>query len=68
MIADGKPVYAVPLAEQERRLDVGNFNSYGRAFVRALLDDTRYGADFAGYLKALAAHLEDADAPDPDAM
>ncbi len=66
MIRDGHAVYAVPLAEDERRLDVGNFDSYGRAFVRALLEDEEYGEGFAHYVQALAAHLRDPASPDPD--
>jgi len=37
LAASDKPVQAVPLAPEELRLDVGNFSSYGRAFVRGML-------------------------------
>lgn len=68
MIQDGHPVYSVKLGQQERRLDVGNFQSYGRGFVRALLAHPEVGPRFAQYLKALARHLEDPSVPDPDAQ
>ncbi len=66
MIGDGHRAYAVPLNEDERRLDVGEFDSYGRGFVRALLEDSEYGPGFGSYLRALVAHMEDPSAPDPD--
>lgn len=65
MIADGKRVLAAPLQPGERRLDVGDFNSYSRGFVRAMLADPEQGEAFRAYLKALVAHLEEG-AEDPD--
>ena len=50
----------------ERRLDVGDFASYGRAFVRAMLREPQYGPEFRRYLSDLLAHLEDERNPDPD--
>ncbi len=66
LLADGAQAYAIPLSEKELRLDVGNFNSYARGFVRAVLDDPEIGSQFAQYLQRLAAYLENSDNPDPD--
>jgi UTP--glucose-1-phosphate uridylyltransferase len=68
MVHDGHPVYVAPLAAGERRLDVGSFASYGRAFVRALLGDPEFGPGFGRYLDALVAHLHDPTTPDPDSL
>lgn len=65
MIGDGHRVLAVPLQAGERRLDVGDFATYSRAFVRAMLSNEEYGPGLREYLKALVAHLE-AGAEDPD--
>jgi len=65
MIRDGQRVLAVPLGEGERRLDVGDFASYSRGFVRAMLAEPEYGEQFAEYLAALAEHLR-GEGEDPD--
>lgn len=39
----GKPVYCVRLARDQRRYDIGNFESYFKAFVDFALDDEQYG-------------------------
>ncbi len=62
----GELVQALPLAEEELRLDVGNFDSYSRAFVRAMVAHPQLGADFRDYLSKLVAHLQDSANPDPD--
>ena len=62
----GELVQALPLAEEELRLDVGNFASYSRAFVRAIVAHPQLGADFRAYLRKLVAHLQDSANPDPD--
>jgi len=61
-----KLVQAIPLAPEELRLDVGNFSSYGRAFVRGMLSHIALGPNFRKYLLKLAAHLQDSSQPDPD--
>jgi len=66
LAASGKLVQAVALAPEELRLDVGNFSSYGRAFVRGMLSHPALGPDFRKYLLKLAAHLQDSSQPDPD--
>ena len=66
LAASDKLVQAIPLAPEELRLDVGNFSSYGRAFVRGMLSHPAIGPDFRKYLLKLAAHLQDSSQPDPD--
>jgi len=66
LAASDKPVQAIPLAPEELRLDVGNFSSYGRAFVRGMLAHPALGPNFRKYLLKLAAHLQDSSQPDPD--
>ncbi len=66
MIADGHRVLAVPLRAGELRLDVGNFDSYSRAFFRTMLTDETYGEDLRAYTANLLAHLDDPSNPDPD--
>lgn len=65
MIRDGRRVVAAPLAEGERRLDVGDFDSYSRGFVRAMLAEPEYGERFGEYLQALVAYLA-GTGDDPD--
>jgi len=48
---DGNPFWAVPLKEGERRSDIGNFETFFAAFVRAAIRDPEYG----GRVRNLAA-------------
>ena len=57
LIQMGKPVYAWPLAADQRRYDVGNFESYFRAFIDFALADERYGYLVRKYIKAKAYDL-----------
>lgn len=57
LIQRGQPVYAWPLAPNERRYDVGNFESYFRAFVDFAVTDERYGYLARKYIKAKAYEL-----------
>lgn len=68
MIAAGELVQAVPLGKEELRLDVGNFVSYSRAFVRATVNHPQLGREFREYLCKLVAYLEDSNNPDPDRL
>jgi UTP--glucose-1-phosphate uridylyltransferase len=43
LVQQGKPVYAWPLAQDQHRYDVGNFESYFEAFIDFALADERYG-------------------------
>ena len=53
LIQSGGRVYGMKLPPQERRFDVGNFDSYFRAFVEFALADKLYGTDLRQYLTAL---------------
>jgi UTP--glucose-1-phosphate uridylyltransferase len=44
LIRDGGRVLGVSLAEDEKRFDIGNFESYFEAFVEFALSDPVYGA------------------------
>lgn len=66
MIADGCRAVAVPLAEGEHRLDVGNYASYGRAFIRTVLTDSQFGEGLHRYTANLLMYLDDPAHPDPD--
>ena len=57
LIHQGKPVYAWLLAPDQQRYDVGNFESYFRAFIDFSLADERYGYIVRKYLKAKAYEL-----------
>ncbi len=50
----GHRVIAVPLREGERRYDIGNFESYFRAFIDFALADEKYGYMVRQYLKRKA--------------
>jgi len=50
LVNQGKKVLAVPLAKGERRYDIGNFESYFRAFVDFAMDDEKYGYTLRQYL------------------
>ncbi len=53
----GYPVRAVRLGEGERRYDIGNFESYFRAFIDFALADEKYGYMVRQYLKRKARDL-----------
>ena len=54
LIQWGRPVYGWRLRPGEQRYDIGNFESYFRAFVDFALADERYGYTLRKYLKARA--------------
>jgi UTP--glucose-1-phosphate uridylyltransferase len=66
MISDGLAVYAVPLGPGEFRMDVGDFVSYGRAFIRTMLTHEDFGEPLKKYCQDLLQYLECNDRPDPD--
>jgi len=39
----GKPVYCIRLARDQKRYDIGNFETYFKAFVDFAMDDEKYG-------------------------
>lgn len=51
LIEQGASVYAWPLAQNERRYDIGNFESYFKTFVDFCLNDEKYGPLMREYLK-----------------
>ncbi len=53
LISAGLPVLAVPLQSGEERLDVGNQQSYARAFLRVALADAQLGEPLRRYLRGL---------------
>jgi UTP--glucose-1-phosphate uridylyltransferase len=57
LIQMGQPVYAWRFAPDQRRYDVGNFESYFRTFIDFALDDERYGYLVRKYIKAKAYEL-----------
>ena len=50
-IQGGGKVYGVRLKEEERRYDVGNFDSYFQAFVEFALADEKCGPALRAYLE-----------------
>ena len=57
LIHMGQPVYAWLFSPDQRRYDVGNFESYFRAFIDFALADERYGYLVRKYIKAKAYEL-----------
>jgi UTP--glucose-1-phosphate uridylyltransferase len=57
LIHKGEPVYAWLLYPDQRRYDVGNFESYFRTFIDFALADERYGYLVRKYIKAKAYEL-----------
>ena len=57
LIQRGESVHAWLLAPDQRRYDVGNFESYFRTFVDFALADERYGYLARKYIKAKAYEL-----------
>jgi UTP--glucose-1-phosphate uridylyltransferase len=53
LIRRGGKVKGIRLSETERRFDIGNFESYFRAFVEFALHDPRYGAVLREYVRRL---------------
>ena len=65
MIAAGLPVLAVPLTTEERRLDVGDFRSYAKAFIRVMLTHPELGPQLRQYAAQL---LAEGDAQEPGGL
>ena len=59
MIRQGLPVYAVPLAADELRLDVGNFESYAQAFMHVMLGHPEYGPRLRVFAEGLLKQLSE---------
>ncbi len=52
MLEDGLPVWGVRMGDGERRLDIGNYRSYFRAFLEMALIDPDFGAEFTEFARA----------------
>jgi UTP--glucose-1-phosphate uridylyltransferase len=57
LIHKGQPVYAWLFSPDQRRYDVGNFESYFRTFIDFALADERYGYLVRKYIKAKTYEL-----------
>ena len=53
LLQRGHKGIGVRLTEQERRFDIGNFESYFQAFFEFALNDPQYGATFREQAKKL---------------
>jgi len=53
LIHDGHKVYGMLLQPHEERFDIGNFESYFRAFLTFALTDEKYGANLRDHLGEL---------------
>ncbi len=53
LLERGGRVLGVQLAGAERRFDIGNFDSYFRAFVEFALADPRYGPELKDFVRGL---------------
>ena len=59
IIRGGGKVYGVRLTETERRYDVGNFNSYYKAFIDFALADEQHGPELREYLELKLRSVKD---------
>ena len=59
VIRGGGKVYGVRLHAHEHRYDVGNFDSYFRAFFEFALADEKCGSALRDYLKNLLSETQD---------
>ena len=53
LLGHGGKVVGVRLGPQERRYDIGNFESYFRAFIEFALADPKYGAELRQFVHEL---------------
>ncbi len=53
LLHEGHKVYGISLGPNEERYDIGNFESYFRAFVDFALADERYGASVRQHLEEI---------------
>jgi UTP--glucose-1-phosphate uridylyltransferase len=56
LLAQGQPVWAVRLRPGERRYDIGNFETYFKAFIDFAADDEKYGHAVRHYIHQLATN------------
>ncbi len=53
LVREGYPVYALPLEPAEQRWDIGNFESYFKAFVQVAMMDEECGSEIREFVKEL---------------
>ncbi len=53
VLREGGKGIGIRLKHEERRFDIGNFESYYRAFIEFALADPDYGSDLRGFVKDL---------------
>jgi UTP--glucose-1-phosphate uridylyltransferase len=58
LIQQGGKVLGMRLGDQERRFDIGNFESYFKAFLEFALQDPRYGAELRDHVRQLLAQTK----------
>ena len=59
MIKHGYKAYAVPLADNELRHDLGTFESYYKSFIKFALKDKEYGYRVRQYIQSICDGMED---------
>lgn len=57
LLKNGGKVLGMQLKAQERRFDIGNFESYFRAFIEFALADPRYGSELRPFVRELLERL-----------
>ena len=61
LLADGGTVLGMPLPTGQRRYDVGDFQSYFRAFTGSAITDRDFGPELADYLRGLLGNKTSGD-------
>ncbi len=56
ILQGGGKVYGIRLSDDERRFDIGNFESYFQAFVEFALADEKHGASLRQFVEQLLTH------------
>ena len=56
LLSQGQPVWAVRLRPGERRYDIGNFETYFKAFIDFAADDEKYGHAVRHHIHQLATN------------
>jgi UTP--glucose-1-phosphate uridylyltransferase len=59
VLKNGGKIYGMRLRPHERRFDIGNFDSYFRAFVEFALADPKLGRSLRGHVEALLNQLKE---------
>jgi len=59
LVREGHAVQAVPLSESQRRLDIGTFSGYYRAFIEFALRDPEFAQEVRAYIEEAALLASD---------